>query len=287
MVKASLKFSPRQSSLPRLAGAVALASLGVGLSACQPVSVSSGGGHGPGSGASRSPQVVATPGRSGVAEPVPHVANVTKSHSGYWLLPGGVILPNGVLTPGAVNPSVSQANIRSTICRTGFTSTIRPDESYTTGLKRTQLASGYSWHGDQSTGDYEEDHLISLELGGAPNDPRNLWPEPYAGRRGARIKDLVENKLHDEVCSGSLSLAAAQRDIAADWWAAYQRYGGESYPKVWDGQYTGPTPSNSGGGAPSGATARCKDGTYSYSKHKSGTCSGHGGVARWIDEPSS
>lgn len=32
---------------------------------------------------------------------------------------------------------------------------------------------------------------------------------------------------------------------------------------------------------PKGATARCKDGTYSFSKHHQGTCSHHGGVAQW------
>ncbi|WP_116203330.1 DUF3761 domain-containing protein [Amycolatopsis circi] len=33
---------------------------------------------------------------------------------------------------------------------------------------------------------------------------------------------------------------------------------------------------------PSGATAQCKDGSYSYSQHRSGTCSGHGGVKQWL-----
>ena len=33
---------------------------------------------------------------------------------------------------------------------------------------------------------------------------------------------------------------------------------------------------------PTGATAKCKDGTYSKSKHHSGTCSSHGGVAEWL-----
>ncbi len=38
----------------------------------------------------------------------------------------------------------------------------------------------------------------------------------------------------------------------------------------------------SGGSAPPGATARCNDGTYSFSQHRSGTCSHHGGVAAWL-----
>ena len=119
------------------------------------------------------------------------------------------MLPNGRRTPGSLNASVTQRNIRSTICRTGYTSTVRPSSSYTTSLKVQQLDSGYAFHGDLSTRDYEEDHLIALEIGGAPNDARNLWPEPYADSDGARTKDLVENQLHDLVCSGRLSLRVA------------------------------------------------------------------------------
>jgi len=37
--------------------------------------------------------------------------------------------------------------------------------------------------------------------------------------------------------------------------------------------------------APKGATAQCKDGTYSFSKHRSGTCSHHGGVKTWLPQP--
>jgi hypothetical protein len=54
---------------------------------------------------------------------------------------------------------------------------------------------------------FQEDHLISLELGGHPTDPRNLWPEPYP--RAAHV-DMIENDLNAQVCSGSLSLAQAQ-----------------------------------------------------------------------------
>src|SRR4051794_5970241 len=59
-----------------------------------------------------------------------------------------------------------------------------------------------------SLSDYQEDHLISLELGGDPTDPRNLWPEPYP--RAADV-DQIENQLNAEVCSGQLALAEAQQ----------------------------------------------------------------------------
>ena len=142
------------------------------------------------------------------------------------LIVARVVLPDPSVTPGVVNPDVTQANIHSTICVSGFTSTIRPPSSYTTSLKIKQLASGYSVNGDYNTGDYEEDHLISLELGGHPTDPRNLWPEPYADKYGARVKDRVENELHDLVCSGAITLRTAQRAIAGNWEAAYLKYVG-------------------------------------------------------------
>jgi len=108
----------------------------------------------------------------------------------------------------------------------GWTATIRPDSSSTTELKVQQLASGYTYKGDTAKGDYEEDHLISLELGGAPSAKANLWPEPYNSPEGARVKDVVENKLHSLVCDHAVSLATAQRAIAANWWVAYQTYVG-------------------------------------------------------------
>jgi hypothetical protein len=133
--------------------------------------------------------------------------------------------PDPRLTPGALNPAVSQATIGTTICVSGWTATIRPPSSYTSALKVQQIAQyGY---GDTSTADYEEDHLISLELGGAPTDPRNLWPEPYAssladGRpTGAHVKDGYETRLKNEVCAGTIALAQAQADIGVHWVHAY------------------------------------------------------------------
>jgi uncharacterized protein YraI len=43
-----------------------------------------------------------------------------------------------------------------------------------------------------------------------------------------------------------------------------------------------PSPRHSPNGPPAGASARCRDGTYSFSRSRRGTCSHHGGVARWL-----
>lgn len=107
--------------------------------------------------------------------------------------------------PGVLNPDVTQADIRSTVCVHGWTATVRPPVEYTNGLKVKQMRE-YGETGSPSA--YQEDHLISLELGGDPTDPRNLWPEPYP--RAGDV-DKIENQLNAEVCSGGLTLAEAQR----------------------------------------------------------------------------
>jgi hypothetical protein len=71
---------------------------------------------------------------------------------------------------------------------------------------------------------YELDHLVSLELGGAPAAPTNLWPEPYASSSGARTKDRLENRLHTLVCRREVPLREAQNAIATNWMKAYDRY---------------------------------------------------------------
>jgi hypothetical protein len=119
------------------------------------------------------------------------------------------VVADPIRTPGVLNPDVTQATIAATICKRGWTRTIRPATAYTDALKRKQLRE-YRLAGPLSG--YQEDHLISLELGGHPTDPRNLWPEPYP--RAARV-DTIENALNAEVCGGSLSLDAAQRKESA------------------------------------------------------------------------
>lgn len=120
-------------------------------------------------------------------------------------------LPDAKCTPGAISPAVTQANIQSTICSYGYTQKVRPQESVTEPEKEASLAA----YGDMGPlHDYEYDHLVPLELGGAPNDPRNLWPEPGAS---PNPKDAVEDQLREEVCDGRMTLAHAQRAIAANW----------------------------------------------------------------------
>ena len=124
------------------------------------------------------------------------------------------------LVPGARNTAVTQANIHETICVAGWTKSIRPPASYTNKLKVRQLRT-FGLPG--SSRDYEEDHLIPLELGGDPASPSNLWPEPRSGSSGSKQKDRLERIMHRLVCSGQLSLAEGQRELTQDWTAAYQR----------------------------------------------------------------
>ena len=116
------------------------------------------------------------------------------------------------LTPGALNPEVTQETIGATICTRGWTTTIRPPTSFTSDLKVRQIRE-YGFAG--TTEDYQEDHFISLELGGHPTDPNNLWPER---RPRADHVDTIENDLNSKVCSGELSLAEAQRREAELKW---------------------------------------------------------------------
>lgn len=125
-----------------------------------------------------------------------------------------VDLPVRGLTPGAI-----LTRSAAKVCVSGYSSSVRdvPESEKEAVYARYDVRHIAYRH--------EVDHLISLELGGS-NAIANLWPEPYAGRWGARTKDVLENRLHDLVCSGSLALAYAQRIEARNWVAAYRRYVG-------------------------------------------------------------
>ena len=127
-------------------------------------------------------------------------------------------LPDPRCTPGSIDPDVTQANIGSTICKEGWTKTVRPPEAQT---ERFKYDAAYPAYGTPSAERTELDHLVPLELGGS-NDATNLWPEyPPA----PNPKDEVEHVLNAAVCDGRVSLAAAQDAIASDWLTAEHKLG--------------------------------------------------------------
>lgn len=125
-------------------------------------------------------------------------------------------LPDPAITPGDVLTTDA-----SVICVPGYTKRVR-------NVSTTTKAAAYENYGisTHEPGEYEVDHLISLELGGS-NSISNLWPESYLTEPlNAHVKDKLENRLHAMVCSGDLPLAQAQREIAENWVQAYQKYFG-------------------------------------------------------------
>jgi hypothetical protein len=124
--------------------------------------------------------------------------------------------PDPAQTPGALYyPQVTQSNIDTTICKRGWTDTIRPPLWYTDDLKRQQLARGPYAASHTRLQDYEEDHRIPLALGGAPWWTLNLWPQPIAE---AKRKHELEARLHKLVCSHRMSLRDAQAVFIGSYW---------------------------------------------------------------------
>jgi hypothetical protein len=118
-----------------------------------------------------------------------------------------IILPDPKITPGRLNPRVRQSTIKKTICERGWTKTIRPPVSYTNALKIQQMVL-YEETGSPS--EYEEDHFIPLELGGAPRNRENLWPEPHSQ---SKLSDPLETRLKRKVCKHLMTLKKARAAI--------------------------------------------------------------------------
>lgn len=125
------------------------------------------------------------------------------------------------LTPGAINPDVTQRNINRTICVPGYTDTIRPRVSYTNPLKVVSISQyGYLLILPSL---YELDHLIPLSIGGSPRDPKNLWPQLWEGiQYNARAKDVLESAVKRDICNKKITLAAGRRIFTSGWVKEYQ-----------------------------------------------------------------
>jgi hypothetical protein len=119
-------------------------------------------------------------------------------------------LPDRACSPGAVLTTDI-----SVICVPGYSKTVRDVPT----SEKQQVFAEYGIDWSLHSG-YEVDHVVSLELGGS-NDISNLFPEPYSIQYGARIKDKLEDDLHEQVCTHGLPLAVAQDEIATDWLKYY------------------------------------------------------------------
>ncbi|MEO6890838.1 MAG: HNH endonuclease signature motif containing protein [Ktedonobacteraceae bacterium] len=158
------------------------------------------------------PDTTATAGSSGPSGPTGGAPNW-----GVQTKTSGCVAHNGLqdsaCTPGAIFPQAT----KDAICQSGYSRSVRNVPT----SEKDQVYAEYGIY-SHAAGEYEVDHLVSLELGGS-NDISNLWPELASPQPGFHQKDQVENYLHAQVCSGAIPLKEAQIEIATNWLAVYDR----------------------------------------------------------------
>lgn len=104
-------------------------------------------------------------------------------------------------------PIGAVANVTTAqLCVSGYSASVRPPTSYTDGLKRKWVPAGHS------VSEYELDHSIPIAIGGDPRNTNNLWLQDWPS---AKRKDVLENQLHKDLCSGKITLKQAQDKIQA------------------------------------------------------------------------
>ncbi len=147
----------------------------------------------------------------------PGSTSSAKLHWGVQTKTSGCIAHDGLsdsaCTPGAIFATAT----KNAICQSGYARSVR-------NVPTSEKNQVYAEYGKtrHAPGQYEVDHLVSLELGGS-NNIANLWPEAASPKPGFHEKDQVENYLHDQVCSGAIPLKQAQIEIATNWLAVYNR----------------------------------------------------------------
>lgn len=217
----------RRSTLACLAAAV------LWLGGCAPGTTGAAGGTGTdGSGLTVATGHGWTASGLGGAVPAPGSCH-------YRTAADGQVLPDPTCTPGVVDAAVSDTNISRTVCRKGgYTSSVRPPASLTDSAKRALLAA----YGVPTSrvGDYELDHLVELNAGGA-SDVRNLWPEPNTFKQFHATtfihndKDAVEDYTFQAICDRKVTVSAVQRAMAADWTTAVATLGLPPIPSSYRG----------------------------------------------------
>ena len=143
-------------------------------------------------------------------------------HFGVQTKTSGCMARGPLQDPACTPVAIITTATKDQICQPGYSRSVR--NVLTSEKNQVYAEYGITHH---STGEYEVDHLISLELGGS-NDIANLWPEAASPKPGFHEKDMVENYLHDQICSGAMPLKQAQIEIATNWLAVYNRMSSQS-----------------------------------------------------------
>ncbi len=162
---------------------------------------------------SNTTQVITQPSPIAVASPLPSDTQVLGARTKLANCVAQNGLPDPECTPGAVIPTAT----KDQICVSGYSNSVR---NVPTSIKN-EVFREYNIATHQP-GEYEVDHLISLELGGS-NDISNLFPEAAEPRPGYHEKDKVENYLHKQVCDGVIYLQEAQQKISKNWLEVYNQ----------------------------------------------------------------
>jgi len=167
----------------------------------------------------RRPGVFLVPALAGIAVCAALALGMMLTHLGVWrrssrAMQGAVIVtPNARLTPG-----VALLLDRVAVCAQPNTK----NKAVTPAVRR-RVFEEYGIR-DTDPRAYEVDYLVTPALGGA-DDIHNLWPHSYSSTAwNARVKDALEDRLRDMVCTGNIDLAEAQREISSNWIAAYKKY---------------------------------------------------------------
>ena len=130
--------------------------------------------------------------------------------------------PDRRCSPGAYYSALTTAAICASTFRTATIRDVPESEKFAVEREYGMTARPYGYT-------IEIDHIVALEIGGS-NDIANLFPEPGSGPSNYHVKDMLENRAHDMVCAGELSLHTAQASMAADWEALYRRLFGVGPP---------------------------------------------------------
>jgi len=126
---------------------------------------------------------------------------------------GSGSLPDPECTPGALFLDITAKDV----CLSGYSRSVRD-------VSQSLKEKVYRNYGvtQRKPGEYQIDHLIDLQLGGA-NDISNLWPQPDVPLPGANEKIKLGGLLNRMVCQGKMQLQDAQEIMSRNWVEGYRR----------------------------------------------------------------